>query len=77
MAAPAKEEFERTSSLPKCFELAFKKTGLKVKDFAYFMNIDTARSCRIRKQENMQTDTAQKAAAFFGMPMSEFIKLGE
>ena len=72
-----KDEFEPTVNLPECFDRAFELTGQKKKDFAYFMNIDTARSCRIRKQENMNTVTVQKAAKFFGMPMSEFIALGE
>ena len=71
------EEFDRTVDLPKAFAAAFELTGFKKVDLAHAMNLDTARTHRIRKQVNMQVDTVQKAAKFFCMPMSEFIALGE
>ena len=71
------EVFDRTVNFPKAFEKAFELSGLTERDFTDFMRRDPTRTYRIRTQPNMNTDTAQKAAKFFGMPMSEFIALGE
>ena len=76
---PAKK-FDRTVDIPKAFARAFYLSGpepLSTADFTRFMKLDSTRTYRIRTQVNMNTDTVQKAAEFFGMPMSEFIALGE
>lgn len=72
-----KKEVIRTMSIERAFKSAFDNSNKDVFDFAHFMRFDKIRAVRIQKSENITTDTLEKIAAFFEMPVSEFCKLGE
>lgn len=63
--------------LSKSLRLSIANKGIKHKDLAADLGVHTTQITTWLKTGSMQKDKLQKVSDYFGIPVSEFVKLGE